>query len=163
MKKEFTLERTYSVDIEIEILINDDGEFFAEVTRNVSEGLLNEDESFCIWIDEDGNIQTEENECEEEYDAIIDTFREYVIANGVKYSRKCDKCGCGMNEGYVVYNGEEHYCSEECLNKVYTAEQWTKMYEESEEEGGSDNYWTEWYQDDDFEYVLFNNQLIETN
>jgi hypothetical protein len=159
MKKEFTLERTYEVTATIQIVTRTNGKYYAEIVKNLDD-VWNENDEYECWI-EDGQLMCEPANTEQEYDAIIETFREYVIANGVKYSRKCDKCGCGMNEGYVVYNGEEHYCSEECLNKVYTAEQWTKMYEESEEEGGSDNYWTEWYQDDDFEYVLFNNQLIE--
>ena len=35
MKKNFELEKIYSVDVEIEILINEDGEFYADVTRNI--------------------------------------------------------------------------------------------------------------------------------
>jgi hypothetical protein len=32
------------------------------------------------------------------------------------------------------------------------------MYDESEENGGNDHYWTEW--EDECTYVLFNNHLI---
>jgi hypothetical protein len=162
MQKDFMLEKTFDVTTTIKI-VKRNGRYYAEVDRNFDD-LWEENDEYECWIDEPDNLMTEENPTEQEYDAIIETFRDYIIANGQKFLRKCDKCGCGMNEGYVVYNGEEHYCTEECLNKVYTKEQWTEMYEESEENGGSDNYWTEWYQDieeDDFNFVLFDNKLIQ--
>lgn len=148
---------TREIEVETKILIKkEDDLYFAYVDDGQSRKL------HC-WVEDDDNLYTDECNTEEEYDCVIECFKEYILANGQKFARKCDKCGCGMNEGYVVYNGDEHYCTEECLNKVYTKEQWTKMYEESEENGGSDNYWTEWYQDieeDNFNYVLFDNILL---
>lgn len=67
----------------------------------------------------------------------------------------CDECKTPMNEGYVVFGGEQYYCTEECLHKHYTKEEWDELYED-----GGDSYWTEWEQDD-ANYKLVNGQLIE--
>ena len=160
MKKNFELEKIYSVDVEIEILINEDGELYADVTRNIGEGLLTEEESYCITIDKDGCIDIEENETEEEWDAIMETFKEYALANGIKYARKCSKCNVGMNEGFIIGNGDEYYCTDNCLHQVYTKEEWDLMVDDDDDCDGF-NYWTEWECDEDYEYVLFNNYLID--
>lgn len=53
--------------------------------------------------------------------------------------RICSECGKAMNSGYCVHCGEEYYCSDECLHKHYSEEEWNEMYENDE-----DTYWTEW-------------------
>ena len=54
-------------------------------------------------------------------------------------ARFCSECGELMIDGYVVYDGEEYYCSDECLHKHYTDKEWREMYE-------SDNgYYTQFY------------------
>ena len=53
--------------------------------------------------------------------------------------RLCSECGKPMKEGYTIDNGLEYYCSDECLHKNYTEEQWKEMYNDD-----GDNYWTEW-------------------
>lgn len=53
--------------------------------------------------------------------------------------RVCSDCGSIMTSGYCVENGEEYYCSDDCLHKHYTSEEWNKMYSDD-----GDNYWTEW-------------------
>lgn len=55
--------------------------------------------------------------------------------------RICSECGKRMDEGYCVDNGLEYYCSDECLRKHYTQEQWEMMYDN----GDGDSYWTTWY------------------
>lgn len=82
------------------------------------------------------------------------------------FARKCSCCGDGMNSGYVVDGGREYYCSEECLKQNYTMEEWLLMtsYDNEEEYGMyhySYNYWTEWEDEDDYEYELINGKLIE--
>jgi hypothetical protein len=159
MKKNYTLERSYSVDTDIEILLNDNNEIYANVTRDISGGLWKEEESYTIDIDVNGEIILEENQSEDEWDTIMEVFKEHIATNGVKYARKCDKCGKGMNEGYCIGGGEEYYCNPECLHQVYTTQEWEEMYE-TEDNDNSDNYWTEWETEEDYQYVLFNNQLI---
>lgn len=71
---------------------------------------------------------------------------EREIPEGMRYAHTCSVCGKGMSEGYVVDEGMEHYCSDECLNQLYTPEQWAVMA------GGDDNesnYWTEWEDEED--------------
>ena len=155
MKKQFTLERTYDAYITIEI-VERNKRYYAVVDRNLDD-LWQEDDEYECWIDEPNNLMTEENSTEEEYDAIIETFRAYIIANGVNYARICDKCGCGMNEGYVIEGGVEYYCTPKCLHEVYTPKEWQDMYE-AEDNGNIDNYWTEW--EGESCYILFDNQLI---
>jgi hypothetical protein len=68
----------------------------------------------------------------------------------IKYARVCDECAKGMNEGFVIDGGEQHYCSGECLHQTYiTKEEWDEMYTED-----GDNYWTEWEDVEDDDYVL---------
>lgn len=54
--------------------------------------------------------------------------------------RECSECGKGMTEGYCIDNGLEYYCSEECLHKHYTEEEYLEMYDN----GNGDSYWTMW-------------------
>lgn len=42
--------------------------------------------------------------------------------------RVCDECGKIMVEGYCIDGGMEYYCSDACLNKNYTKEQWLAIY-----------------------------------
>ena len=54
--------------------------------------------------------------------------------------RVCSECKEKMNEGYCIDAGLEYYCSDECLRKHYTEEEYLEMYDE----GNGDSYWTEW-------------------
>jgi hypothetical protein len=42
--------------------------------------------------------------------------------------RICDECGKVMIEGYCLGGGEEYYCSDECLHKNYSNEEFLAMY-----------------------------------
>jgi hypothetical protein len=156
MKKEFTITQTCETILNIEIVKQND-KYFAKVKRDYF--ITDEDEYEC-WIEKDfGGLMSEPASSDEEYDAIIETFCSYIKENGIKYARICDKCGNGMNEGYVVGGGEEYYCTPECLHKVYTPKEWQEMYHKSEKNwDGFEDYWTEW--EDECTYVLFNKQLI---
>lgn len=52
----------------------------------------------------------------------------------------CSECGKHMNSGYCIENGLEYYCSDECLHKNYTDEEYEQLYDN----GNGDSYWTEW-------------------
>jgi late competence protein required for DNA uptake (superfamily II DNA/RNA helicase) len=85
------------------------------------------------------------------------------VVKGDKYARKCDKCGNGMNEGYCIYEGEEYYCSNECLHLVYSEQEWSEMYN-AEDNGGSSSYWTQWEElEEDYQYQVINGLLKEIN
>jgi hypothetical protein len=160
MQKEFTLKKTYEVTTTIEIVKNND-RYYAKVYRNFDD-LWEENDEYECWIDEPDNLMTEENHSEMEYDAIIETFCSYIKDNSIKHARKCDKCGQGMNEGYCIYEGEEYYCSDECLHSVYSKSVWEGMYD-AEDIGNSPSYWTQWEDIEDYQYYFFNGILIEIN
>ena len=109
------------------------------------------------FIDRAGGTDADSCDTDDEWNAVTETFQNYIIANGIKYARKCDKCNKGMNNGFVS-NGIECYCSEECLYTEYTKEEWTEIAADED----SDSYWTEW-DSSDYQFVLFDNQLIEIN
>ena len=83
----------------------------------------------------------------------IDAFK----LDGTLYHAKCDECGSGMNVGYCLLSGKQYFCSNECLHKNYTEEQWLKIYDEE----SGDSYWTEWECEEDANYKLVNGELIE--
>jgi hypothetical protein len=84
------------------------------------------------------------------------------VVKGDKYARKCDKCGQGMNEGYCIYEGEEYYCSDECLHSVYSKSVWEGMYN-AEDIDNSPSYWTQWEDKEDYQYQIINGILEEIN
>ncbi len=45
-----------------------------------------------------------------------------------------------MKEGYCIENGMAYYCSEACLSKDFSPEEWEQAFKEGE----GDSYWTEW-------------------
>lgn len=63
------------------------------------------------------------------------------------YCRICSKCKKGMNEGYCINDGEEYYCSDDCLHKHITPDEYDEMYK------NDCAYWTEW--DKEEEYSLY--------
>lgn len=145
---QFTITQTCETILDIEIVKKDD-KFFAKVKRD----YLDMNEYEC-WLD-DGEVMTEPVNSDEEYDAIIETFCSYIKENSIRYARICDKCGNGMNEGYVVEGGQEYYCTPKCLHEVYTPMEWQNRFSDE----CTENYWTEW-DNIGSEYFLFNNQLI---
>ena len=56
--------------------------------------------------------------------------------------RICEECGQPMIEGFVV-DGCQTYCSEECLHKYISEEDYREAYND----GNGDTYWTTWYED----------------
>lgn len=155
MKQEFTLKKIYDVFTTIEI-VERNGRFYAQVIRTIdADSISVENDEYECWVDEPDNLMTEENPTEEEYDAIIETFCSYIKENSIRYARICDKCGNGMNEGYVVEGGQEYYCTPKCLHEVYTPMEWQNRFSDE----CTENYWTEW-DNIGSEYFLFNNQLI---
>ena len=51
--------------------------------------------------------------------------------------KKCSECHNIMTEGYIIRDGEEYYCSDECLSKNYRDNEFDELYEQG------DSYWTE--------------------
>lgn len=52
--------------------------------------------------------------------------------------RVCSHCGKLMSDGYIFYDGEAYYCSDECLRQHFSEEEYIQAFNED------DAYWTEW-------------------
>ena len=57
------------------------------------------------------------------------------------YARRCTCCENPMNQGFVVNNGDEYYCGDECLTKHYTLAEWAEMTQEID---NGEHYFTVW-------------------
>ena len=92
----------------------------------------------------------------------------------IKYARKCSECGRGMNEGYVV-GGDNYYCSEDCLHKHFTPEEWLdecmeydERFDDASVEYADDmivgdwSYYTEWGDDSEMRWIEVNG-VLESN
>lgn len=55
--------------------------------------------------------------------------------------RVCTSCGHLMRCGYLVNDGEEYFCSDNCFLKKHTQEEMDEM---TIDEDNSAAYWTEW-------------------
>lgn len=53
--------------------------------------------------------------------------------------RECEVCGAVMQEGYCIRDGEEYFCSDDCLHGYYSEEEYEELCEHDEA------YWTQWY------------------
>ena len=126
----------------------------AEVVRAINKRIYSMDfntetevtqyiENSSTYNENDFDFEPDENDAKEI--ANILGTNENCIAdilglNEEEESRNCSECNKVMSEGYVVNGGEEHYCSDECLNKHYTAEQYEELYND----GTGETYWTQW-------------------
>lgn len=71
---------------------------------------------------------------------LINNLQDIVNNIEEKEARICSECHKPMNQGYCIENGEEYYCSDECLHKYYTDEEYNQLYDN----GNGDSYYTEW-------------------
>lgn len=76
------------------------------------------------------------------------------MQEGQTFHEVCGECKKGMNQGFVIGDGDEYYCSEECLHKHYSPKEWNQMYNQDE------GYWTEW-EPDDVNYIVKDGKIIE--
>ena len=56
--------------------------------------------------------------------------------------RICNACGIEMSDGYVINDGEEYYCSDDCLHSAFSEEEYEELCSED------CAYWTEWGEGD---------------
>ena len=79
------------------------------------------------------------------------------VVKGDKYARVCTCCHSGMNEGYFA--DYEYFCSDDCLYTEFPPTIWAKVTEEDEDS----YYWTEWEDEEDYQYQIINGILEEIN
>lgn len=87
----------------------------------------------------------------EDISEIQDLFNEVLIAKGYNLTndnleliinaeyRVCSECGKDFTRGYVIEGGLNYYCSDECLSKNITPEEYETLFDE----GNGETYWTE--------------------
>lgn len=69
---------------------------------------------------------------------IAEEFAEHDIELKV-----CDTCGKLISRGYCLFDGEEYYCSDECMLEQYTPEEKEEILKDAETDHGT-SYWTSW-------------------
>ena len=147
----------------IERMVEDETDIHIEKKLDTYYAIVNSHMGFNsqidCYFDFDYTLNVDTCDTESLWDAVHETFTNYVIENGIKYARKCDVCKQGMNNGYVIEGGLEYFCSDQCLHKTYTKNEWAKLCEDENEE----NYWTQWEDEEDCQYVLFDEKLITIN
>lgn len=75
-----------------------------------------------------------------------------------KFARQCDITGEGMNEGWVLGDGQDYAKYE--AGAIELARQYG--YESLEDAFNDDVcYWTSWEDEDDYQYQMINGQLEE--
>lgn len=91
-------------------------------------------------------VQTSSTSCYDRSDLLnnlLDTIKEMIATYQEENNdccKICDECGHLMDEGFVVDDGFEYYCEEDCLHKHYSEKEWEEMYDD----GNGDSYWTQW-------------------
>jgi hypothetical protein len=99
------------------------------------------DSYFHQLIKEKGGLVVEDiQELMADYVMKHSTAEELVDELELENIRVCSECGKPMTEGYCIENGAEYYCSEECLHKNLTDEEYENLYDE----GRGDSYYTSW-------------------
>ena len=84
-----------------------------------------------------------------------------------KFARKCSATGVGMNDGYVVYDGDEYFANKSDLVKWLrdrNVDEYNELSDEfllKEAFELDEFYWTEWDDEDDYEYVMIDGVLTE--
>lgn len=82
------------------------------------------------------------------------------------YARCCSVTGEGMNSGWVLNDGEEYFKYEsDAATAVRAIYGYDMTNEQALEQAYDDEilYWTEWEDEDDYEYQLVDGELIEIN
>jgi hypothetical protein len=99
------------------------------------------DSYFHQLIKEKGGLVVEDiQELMADYVLKHSTAEELVDELDLEHIRVCSECGKPMTEGYCIEDGAEYYCSEECLHKHLTEEEFDNLYDE----GRGNSYWTSW-------------------
>ena len=97
------------------------------------------DSYFHQLIKEKGGLSAEDiQELMADYVLKHSTAEELV--DELEHIRVCSECGKPMYEGYCIEDGAEYYCSEECLHKNLTEEEYENLYDE----GRGNSYYTSW-------------------
>ena len=79
------------------------------------------------------------------------------MIEGQKFARKCSVTGEGINQGYVLHDGEMYFSTDE-LAQTHMQILGYRSVKEAYEAG--EIYWTVW-EEDDYQYIVKNGELVE--
>ena len=84
--------------------------------------------------------------------------------NAKLFARKCSVTGKGMNQGWVINNGEVYIAKKADCAK-WVKDNWNQTinqaYKESEEEDAGNFYWTEWEDVSDYQFIEIEGELYD--
>jgi hypothetical protein len=99
------------------------------------------DSYFNQLIKEKGGLSAEDiQEIMADYVLKHSTAEELVDELELEHIRVCSECGKPMTEGFCIEDGAEYYCSEDCLHKNLSEEEYDNLYDD----GRGNSYWTSW-------------------
>ena len=99
------------------------------------------DSYFNQLIKENGGLSAEDiQEIMADYVLKHSTAEELVDELELEHIRVCSECGKPMTEGFCIEDGAEYYCSEDCLHKNLSDEEYENLYDD----GRGNSYWTSW-------------------
>jgi len=123
------LDTTQTFVSSVELGLNTGGNIYNDViTLNNGMVIRISEDLVCIYK----NAEADENGDYTSFTEMVET---------TNFARVCTECKKGMNEGYVVNGGEQYYCSDACLHKHHTPDEWKDM---SAGDDNDSNYWTAW-------------------
>lgn len=74
-----------------------------------------------------------------DFESAINAFLEIKRGDVTNEVRYCSECGLPFNAGYCENGGDAYYCSDHCLHKHFSPEEW-----ENECYVNEQSYYTEW-------------------
>ena len=99
------------------------------------------DSYFNQLIKEKGGLSAEDiQEIMADYVLKHSTAEELVDELELEHIRVCSECGKPITEGFCIEDGAEYYCSEDCLHKNLSDEEYENLYDD----GRGNSYWTSW-------------------
>lgn len=84
--------------------------------------------------------------CNYDYEEMQNTLNslQNMLNSSIEYeeehTRVCSICDKRFSEGYIYEDEYKYYCSNECLHKDYTEEEYLELYDN----GNGTFYWTSW-------------------
>ena len=64
---------------------------------------------------------------------------EHIVNICEEEYRECSVCHEPMQTGYCIDDGEEYFCSDDCLHSCYSAKEYEELCEQDR------GYWTDWF------------------
>lgn len=95
-------------------------------------------ENDLSWTIRDPNTGKWIESAKPPYVTDVDQKTKHLVDLKHKEKRICECCGIEMHSGYVIRDGEEYFCSDDCLSGWYSEEEYDELCQADEA------YWTEW-------------------